>query len=280
MFSTSRTDDNIPENSISNVGDSNHAELFLQPKESVHIPFKFLTFQHMIQVEPSHFNVTTNSMLALNKLEDDVITEDNNDGDAIIQEMNQGSIVKARQMDQALNNRNIKINFRIKRDMSFLAILDLTINQYPHIVNKTFRFTQPEHTFFKKSFILPQWPQLTNSQNQSGGNKVFVRCSDPNIICSSGRNVPGNPVVVFVKVACGSAPQVKNFFIAIYVDPRLSMPIEVWQVNVRVMQRVDIAGVQGQTVRFALMIRFVFSIIALNNDVLFFRFVNNGIFDI
>lgn len=256
MFSTARADGNASENLINDVGDSNLAELFLQPKESVHIPFKFLTFQHMIQVEPSHFNFATNSMLTLNKMEDD-LSEDNNDGDVVIQEMNQGNIVKARQMDQALNNRNIKINFRIKRDMSFLAILDLTISQYPHIVNKTFRFTQPEHTFFKKSFVLPQWPQFTNSQNQSGGNKVLVRCSDPNIICTSARNAPGNPVVVFVKVACGSAPQVKNFFIAIYIDPRMSKPIEVWQVNIKVMQRVDIAGVQGQTVRFSLMIRFV-----------------------
>ena len=61
---------------------------------------------------------------------------------------------------------------------------------------------------------------------------------------------------VLVQVACGASPQIKKFFLAIYADAFLSRPLQVWQFYVHAMQRVDVSGVEGQTSRFTLVLRY------------------------
>ena len=60
-----------------------------------------------------------------------------------------------------------------------------------------------------------------------------------------------------LQVACGASPAVKRFFVAMYLDPFLSKPLQVWQFYVHAMQRVDVACVEGQTSRFTLILRFI-----------------------
>ena len=67
---------------------------------------------------------------------------------------------------------------------------------------------------------------------------------------------PGRCVCVSVRqVACGEAPQIKRFFVVIYPDAMMSRPLQIWQFYVHAMQRVDIAGIEGQTSRVTLMLR-------------------------
>ena len=58
-----------------------------------------------------------------------------------------------------------------------------------------------------------------------------------------------------LQVACGAAPQVKRFYMVIYVDAAMSRPLLIWQVYVHAMQRVDVAAVEGQTTRLTLVLR-------------------------
>jgi len=58
-----------------------------------------------------------------------------------------------------------------------------------------------------------------------------------------------------LQVACGAAPQVKRFYIVIYMDVAMSRPLLIWQVYVNAMQRVDVAAVEGQTTRLTLVLR-------------------------
>jgi len=58
-----------------------------------------------------------------------------------------------------------------------------------------------------------------------------------------------------LQVACGAAPQMKRFYVVIYMDAVMSRPLMIWQVYVHAMQRVDVAAVEGQTTRLTLMLR-------------------------
>lgn len=62
----------------------------------------------------------------------------------------------------------------------------------------------------------------------------------------------------FFQSALGASPQIKRFFLAVYTDPFLSRPIQIWQVFSHALQRVDVACVEGQTSRFSLLLRWVF----------------------
>lgn len=86
---------------------------------------------------------------------------------------------------------------------------------------------------------------------------MFVKCSDPSVVCHTAVVQPGEPHDIFIKVACGAAPQIRKFLVLIYTDPHMSKPAQVWQIYVHAMQRVDMAAVQGQTTRSTLMLRLV-----------------------
>lgn len=207
---------------------SGRPEIFLRAKETIHVPFKYLTFRsdHSVQLP-----MPSNPYRPLCDQEN-----------------------QARKNEQN-QSRTVKVCF-LNPDAKPLAILSLRVEHQPHIIDQTFRLCHPEQTFLKKSFRLPPLHSITDLP--VGGpaiSQVFVRCSDSNVICETRKVSPGEPHDVFLKVACGASPQLKRFFVAIYVDPYLSTPIQMWQIYVQTMHRVDVAAIQGQTSRFSLVLR-------------------------
>ena len=63
------------------------------------------------------------------------------------------------------------------------------------------------------------------------------------------------PFISLLKVPLGASPQIKRFFMAVYLDPWLARPIQIWQFYIHALQRVDVASVEGQTSRFSLLLR-------------------------
>ena len=57
------------------------------------------------------------------------------------------------------------------------------------------------------------------------------------------------------QVALGPSPQIKRFYITIYIDPFLSRPIQVWQCYAHALQRVDINCIEAQTSRINLLLK-------------------------
>ncbi|XP_026966194.1 nephrocystin-4 isoform X7 [Sagmatias obliquidens] len=84
---------------------------------------------------------------------------------------------------------------------------------------------------------------------------VYVRCSDPNVICETQNMGPREPQDVFLKVASGPSPEIKDFFVTIYADRWLATPVQTWQVHLHSLQRVDVSCVTGQRTRLALVLR-------------------------
>ncbi|XP_074655528.1 nephrocystin-4-like isoform X2 [Tubulanus polymorphus] len=205
-----------------------HPEIFLRPKEQVHVPFKLVSFAADHSVQPQ---CPTNPFRP-------------------------GKTVRPQQEKKPfMDTKVIKIQF-LTEDGKPIAMLNVKVSPQPHIIDQTFRFHQPEQTFLKKSIRLPPPHTLPGAPiGGPGFSQVYVKCTDNNVICTCNPVQPGEPLDVFVKVACGPSPQVKRFFVNIYGDPYMSKPLQIWQFFVHSLQRVDVTCIEGQMNKFSLILR-------------------------
>uniref|UniRef100_A0A8D0GT26 Nephrocystin 4 n=1 Tax=Sphenodon punctatus TaxID=8508 RepID=A0A8D0GT26_SPHPU len=200
-------------------------QVYLRPKETVHIPFKYQTFcidqAVMIQLK---FNKDKESTPPWRSA--------------------------------ARQTKHIKVSFKASSGKP-IAILSVNVEHQPHMVDQTFRFYHPELAFLKKSIRLPPWHTVPGAPAgvPGGEPEMHVRCSDPNIICETKKMGPGEPQDVFLKVAGGPSPQIKKFFVAIYTDTWLAVPIQMWQFYLHSLQRVDVSCVTGQLTHLSLVLR-------------------------
>uniref|UniRef100_A0A803TW21 Nephrocystin 4 n=1 Tax=Anolis carolinensis TaxID=28377 RepID=A0A803TW21_ANOCA len=204
-------------------------QVYLRPKETVHVPFKYQAFCVDSAAQgPAELT----------------FCEGQKDTSA-------GSWKPS-----GSQTKHIKVSFTANGGKP-LALLRVSVEPQPHIVDQTFRFYHPELTFLKKSIRLPPWHTLPGAPVGMPGREpeVFVRCSDPNIICETKKMGPGEPQDVFLKVAGGPSPQIKQFFVAIYTDPWLAAPTQIWQFYLHSLQRVDVSCVTGQLTRLSLLLR-------------------------
>ncbi|XP_064610999.1 nephrocystin-4-like isoform X2 [Liolophura sinensis] len=209
-------------------------EIFLRPKETVNIPFKFVMFSADQSVQPQ------------GPL--DPFNKERNERNTLKDKSSLGETGSAL-------SRLIKVYFK-SEDNKPLSVLKLKVEPQPHIIDQTFRFHHPEQAFLKKSIRLPPFHALPGAPvGGTDSQKLYVRCSDPNVICESKKTQAGEPQDVFLKVACGPSPQIKKFFIAIYTDHYFTRPSQLWQFYIHALQRVDVASVEGQTNQFSLILR-------------------------
>ncbi|XP_054576798.1 nephrocystin-4 [Eptesicus fuscus] len=204
-------------------------QLFLRPRETAHIPFKYQTFSVAQVAFPQ----------ASTDLTPEKGTEPGSPG-----------------KDSAMPTRHAKVLFRAGGGKP-LAVLLLTVQPQPPAVDQVFRFYHPELTFLKKAVRLPPWHTLPGAPVGMPGEAppVHVRCSDPHVLCETQNTGLGEPRDVFLKVASGPSPEVKDFFVVVYVDRWLSAPVQIWQVHLHSLQRVDVSCVVGQRTRLSLVLR-------------------------
>ncbi|XP_078696197.1 nephrocystin-4-like isoform X1 [Branchiostoma floridae x Branchiostoma belcheri] len=203
--------------------------IFLRPRESVYVPFKYQSLQTDHTVQPQ--------------------------GPSDTMMPSQTTQLMTGFRPTMHHSRNIKVYFRAA-DHRPVSILTVNVSPQPHVVDQTFRFYHPEQSFLKKAIRLPPYHQLQGAVVTAGGfTSVSACCSDPNVICETRKVKAGEPQDVFLKVACGPSPSVKKFFVIIYTDPHQSKPCQIWQFYLHALQRVDISCVEGQTSRFSLILR-------------------------
>ena len=108
-------------------------QIFLRPRKSVSVPFRFLKFQtdHPVEAQaPSDPHRPFSQTAA----------------EAHLAHLNQNA-------DQT-DSHNIKVYFKTSEN-KLISILALHIDIRPHIVNQTYRLCHPKHSFLKKSIRLP-----------------------------------------------------------------------------------------------------------------------------
>ncbi|XP_078281703.1 nephrocystin-4 isoform X2 [Rhinoraja longicauda] len=201
-------------------------QIYLRPKETVYIPFKYQTFSVDHSVAP--------------------------------QGPSDGSLARKNLINREQSNtpKKIEVYFKIE-DQKPIAILHVSLEAHPYVIDQTFRFYHPELTFLKKSIRLPPFQVLADMKVKElqAEFQIHVRCSDLNVICNTKKMVPNEPQDMFFKVACGPTPEIKKFFVIIYMDPWLAMPIQIWQFYVQSLQRVDVNCVVGQLAQLSLVLR-------------------------
>ncbi|CAF0840751.1 unnamed protein product [Brachionus calyciflorus] len=196
-----------------------YPQVFLRPKETLNIPFKYQTFKILDKNQP--FKKSSICFRA-------------NDGNPI-------------------------------------SILSLIVDQQPHVVNQTFRFNECEHGFLKKTIRLPGSTRamasntnpalntldlnLNGTSIDQGLSQLYVRSSDPNVVCESKPVNIGEPHDIYIKASTGASPNVKKFYIAIYADQYLAVPLQIWKIYLHSLQRIDVACTLGQTSRFSLVLK-------------------------
>ena len=70
------------------------------------------------------------------------------------------------------------------------------------------------------------------------------------------------------KAATASSPNTKKFYVAIYADPYLAVPLQIWQVYLHAINRIDVTCTQGQTNRFSLILKYELIITYVNGSML------------
>ncbi|KAM6371470.1 nephrocystin-4 isoform 2-T2 [Pluvialis apricaria] len=180
------------EEEMFHLRDDLRPQVYLRPNETVRIPFKYQTFS----ADPA------------------VVAAQGPAG------LGAGADVVPRSLGKsgAGRTKHIQVSFQVSGGKP-IALLRVKVEPQPHVVDQTFRFYHPELTFLKKTIRLPPWHTLPGAPvGMPGGEpEMFVRCSDPDIICETKNMGPGEPQDIFLKVAGGPSPQIKKFFVAIYV---------------------------------------------------------------
>ncbi|OXB78109.1 UNVERIFIED_CONTAM: hypothetical protein H355_007251 [Colinus virginianus] len=223
------------EEDMFHLRDDLRPQVYLRPKETVHVPFRYQTFS----AEPAVAVVL---------------------GPVGLSEEEDGG--RMQEKPRAAQMKPIQVAFRVSGGKP-IALLRVKVEPRPHVVDQTFRFYHPELTFLKKAIRLPPWHTLPGDPRGSGTPvgmpggqpEVYVRCSDPNVICETKNLGPGEPQDVFLKVAGGPSPQIKKFFVAIYTDPWLAVPVCIWQFYLHSLQRLDVSCTAGQLARVAVPLR-------------------------
>ncbi|KAJ7394786.1 Nephrocystin-4 [Desmophyllum pertusum] len=221
----------LEENMFDTASTSPYPQVFLRPRETVHIPFKFQTFradQSVPEQGPSHpLKQQTQTYLKTST------SEENN-----------------------LKPRQVKVSF-MNKDECPVAILTVQVEPRPHVIDRTFRFYHAEQSFLKKTIRLPPWRSLPGApvMDENTQPQVHVRCSDLNAVCEARKMPSGEPQDVFLKIACGPSPSVKRFFVLLYIDYFLAEPCQTWQLYVHSLQRIDMSAVQGQSSRLSVILR-------------------------
>ncbi|XP_068270841.1 nephrocystin-4 [Nyctibius grandis] len=218
------------EEEMFHLRDDLRPQVYLRPKETVRIPFKYQTFS----ADPAV--VTAQGPAGLGAGADAATCSLGKSG--------------------AGRTKHIEVSFQVSGGKP-IALLRVKVEPQPHVVDQTFRFYHPELTFLKKTIRLPPWHTLPGAPvGMPGGEpEMFVRCSDPDIICETKHMGPGEPQDIFLKVAGGPSPQIKKFFVAIYTDAWLAAPVHIWQFYLHSLQRLDVSCTAGQLARLSLLLR-------------------------
>ncbi|XP_072740116.1 nephrocystin-4 isoform X5 [Ciconia boyciana] len=218
------------EEEMFHLRDDLRPQVYLRPNETVRIPFKYQTFS----ADPAV--VTAQGPAGLGT--------------------GTGAATRSLGKSGAGRTKHIQVSFQVSGGKP-IAFLRVKVEPQPHVVDQTFRFYHPELTFLKKSIRLPPWHTLPGAPvGMPGGEpEMFVRCSDPDIICETKNMGPGEPQDIFLKVAGGPSPQIKKFFVAIYTDAWLAAPVQIWQFYLHSLQRLDVGCTAGQLTRLSLLLR-------------------------
>ncbi|GFR44041.1 hypothetical protein Agub_g5201 [Astrephomene gubernaculifera] len=146
-----------------------------------------------------------------------------------------------------------------------VAVLELEVVPRPLIIDRTFRYYQSERQLLRTTIKLRNLPgsQAAFLTAAPGAlRNACAACSHPDVILGVGSSaLAGGPDrdEVYVKYKVGAAPEVAHFYVLLYLDRLMARPVEVWQVFVHALRKVDMRAMIGQTSQASVVVRGVVS---------------------
>lgn len=132
-----------------------------------------------------------------------------------------------------------------------VSVLELELVPKPLIIDRTFRFYHAERCLMRQTVRLRHLPGADVAFPGATLRNLAVASSHPDVITGAGSaGLAGGESErdeVYIKFKCGAAPEVTHFYVLLYTDRLLSRPVEVWQVYVHALRKVDMRALVGQT---------------------------------
>ncbi|CAL8074437.1 unnamed protein product [Calicophoron daubneyi] len=150
-------------------------------------------------------------------------------------------------------DRTVQIYFKLSSSDKLIAHLILRVHVNPAIVDQTFRFFHPELSYLKKLVRLPPTTAVFSSaakmanlgQTMLDSGQLWTRVSDRGVLTQPSNASAGECTDLLVKVGLSNAPQVREFLLALYVEPFQLRPVYVWRWVVHALHRVDATAILG-----------------------------------
>ncbi|KAG5451761.1 Nephrocystin-4, partial [Clonorchis sinensis] len=143
-----------------------------------------------------------------------------------------------------------KVDFISKESKQCISELLLKVNVAHPVVDRTVRIFAPELTSHKEVLRLPPvqgFPVVMN--NSFGGNKpinqhnmdiqLWAFSSDP-AVSAECRTGGGRKCEIVVEICTGKCPEVRDFLLAIYIEPSQLRPVYMWRCVVHALQSIKL----------------------------------------
>ncbi|GLC73822.1 hypothetical protein PLESTF_001424700 [Pleodorina starrii] len=164
-----------------------------------------------------------------------------------------------------LSGHTVSIEMVNTKDDVPVAVLELEVVPRPIIIDRTFRYYHPERQLLRTTVKLRNLPGAHASYLASAPGALrhmCAACSDPDVILgtgSSGLTAGPDRDELYLKAKAGAAPGVSHFYVLLYVDRLMARPVEVWQVFLHALRKVDMRAMIGQTSTASVVLRGVVS---------------------
>jgi nephrocystin-4 len=141
-----------------------------------------------------------------------------------------------------------------------LDVLFKPRSRHPHS-----RYYQPERQLLRTTVKLRNLPGAQASYFAAAPGALrylCAACSNPDVILgvgSSGLTAGPDRDELYIKYKVGGAPDVVHFYVLVYLDRLMARPVEVWQVFVHALRKVDMRAMIGQTSQASVVVRGVVS---------------------
>ncbi|KXZ51260.1 hypothetical protein GPECTOR_13g747 [Gonium pectorale] len=159
----------------------------------------------------------------------------------------------------------VAVEFISTKDEVPVSVLELEIVPRPIIIDRTFRYYQPERQLLRTTIKLRNLPGAQASYFAAAHGALrnaCAACSNTDVILgvgSSALSAGPDRDELYIKFKVGAAPEVSHFFILLYLDRLMARPVEVWQVFVHALRKVDMRAMIGQTSQASVVVRGVVS---------------------
>eukprot|EP00775_Hariotina_reticulata_P006048 gene6048-6286_t len=149
----------------------------------------------------------------------------------------------------------------IPTDLNYpVSILELQIKPRPLIIDRTLRYHCPERHVLRAGVPLASQPGTAQQLlKAAAAGSLVAAASLPGVTVSvsfthrgtaaavGGRGSKGTLGQVSIKYKTGMSPEVVQFLVWLYGDGSMAQPLEVWQVFVHALRKVDMRAVTGQS---------------------------------